>query len=78
MSQILKGVEPEIICALRGLEFLEELLKIDGLTRGLAEKILKVFENSYELSKASIKSLTNIEEISIHNAIAIHKYFRSE
>jgi len=43
--------------------------------KGNCGKSFKVFENSYELSKASIKTLTNIEQISIENAISIHEHF---
>jgi len=75
LKQILKGIEPELICALTSFEFKEELLKVKGVSKEIAEKILKVFENSYELSKASIKTLTNIEQISIENAISIHEHF---
>ena len=46
-----------------------------GVSQEIAEKILKVFENSYELSRASIKTLTNIEQISIENAISIREHF---
>ena len=75
LNQLLKGMEPELICALTSIEFMEEVLKIKGISKEVAEKILKVFENSYELSKASIKTLTNIDQMSIENAIAIHEYF---
>ena len=75
MKQILKGIEPELICALTSLEFREEILKVKGVSKEIADKIIKVFENSYELSRASIKTLTNIEQISIENAISIHEHF---
>ena len=75
LKQILKGIEPELICALTSLEFREEILKVKGVSKEIADKIIKVFENSYELSRASIKTLTNIEQISIENAISIHEHF---
>ena len=75
LKQILKGIEPELICALTGLEFKDEILKVKGVSKEIVEKILKVFENSYQLSRASIKTLTNIEQISIEHAISIHEHF---
>ena len=78
LKQKLKGIEPELICALTSFEFKDELLKVKGVSKEIAEKVLKVFENSYELSRASIKTLTNIEQISIENAISIHEHFNNK
>jgi len=41
LKQILKGIEPELICALTSFEFKEELLKVKGVSKEIAEKVLK-------------------------------------
>ena len=75
LSRIIKGDDPEIICSLSGEEFLESLITIKGIERDAAISILKVFENSYELSKATFKDLVGISNLTIENAIALQNHF---
>ena len=75
LSKIIKGEDPEIICSLSGKEFLNSLVAIKGIERDVAISILKVFENSYELSKASIKKLLGISNLTIENATNLLNHF---
>ena len=75
LSKIIKGEDPEIICSLSGKEFLNSLVAIKGIERDVAISILKVFENSYELSNASIKKLLGIPNLTIENATNLLNHF---
>ena len=75
LSKIIKGEDPEIICSLSGKEFLNSLVAIKGIERDVAISILKVFDNSYELSNASIKKLLGISNLTIENATNLLNHF---
>ncbi len=75
LSKIIKGEDPEIICSLSGKEFLNSLVAMKGIERDVAISILKVFENSYELSNASIKKLLGISNLTIENATNLLNHF---
>ena len=75
LSKIIKGEDPEIICSLSGKEFLNSLVAIKGIERDIAISILKDFENSYELSNASIKKLLGIPNLTIENATNLLNHF---
>ena len=75
LLKIIKGEDPEIICSLSGKEFLNSLIAINGIERDVAMSILKVFENSYELSNASFKKLLGISNLTMENATDILNHF---
>ena len=75
LLKIIKGEAPELICSLSGKEFLDSLIAINGIERDVAISILKVFDNSYELTNTSIKKLLGISNLTIENATNLLNHF---